>query len=469
VTGAVSRLVVLDFDGEEGRRSLDRLNLKPHIQTGSGGAHVYFAHPGALVRTLNSKTTKRIQDNYSGVDVRADGGYAIFCGRSIHGPYLQRRDVADVEPWERIPFDLRAMIAAPTSLGSRTDRTELFLQDALTRAAVNGRNDTGFWLACQLRDSDLTKSEAEPVMRRYQQDVGPFDRHGKEEAYAWQEAANSLRQAYAAPKRERATRPGAAACGNVSAESSEQASPASSPLEIDLPPGYEMTSQGLFHIPSATKPPIKLCDPFEVPFMTHDARGEDPGKLVRFKDRFGKPHELHLTDAQLVAERGEWRQALARSGSRMAPGRSEAPLLRDCLYLMEAQGRATRVDQIGWHRDVYVTPSYQVPDSIQERFIHDDATGREYHFGKQGTLSDWREGVSRLCMSNPLLLFAVSGAFAPILLRLKSGLGGGFHFGGGTSTGKTTSLTVASSVWGNPKPCNLSACRWHTRPGCRNR
>src|SRR5689334_12875833 len=51
VTGGISGVVVLDFDGERGLETLHKLNLQPHVRTGSGGAHLYLRHPGWRVPT----------------------------------------------------------------------------------------------------------------------------------------------------------------------------------------------------------------------------------------------------------------------------------------------------------------------------------------------------------------------------------------------------------------------------------
>ena len=45
ITGALSHTIILDFDGEKGRETLEQLSLNPHVRTGSGGFHVYFRHP----------------------------------------------------------------------------------------------------------------------------------------------------------------------------------------------------------------------------------------------------------------------------------------------------------------------------------------------------------------------------------------------------------------------------------------
>lgn len=77
-TGLVSGLVVIDIDPEHGgldtMRSLAAEHAIPkglRVRTGSGGWHIYFAHPGGQIR--NSAGTAL----GPGVDVRGDGGYVI--------------------------------------------------------------------------------------------------------------------------------------------------------------------------------------------------------------------------------------------------------------------------------------------------------------------------------------------------------------------------------------------------------
>lgn len=91
-TGAASGLVVVDIDPDhDGERSLDRL-LEQHgelpagrvVRTGSGGRHLYFRHPGGLVR---NDVGRRLGP---GPDIRGDGGYVIAPPSHHHsgGRYL---------------------------------------------------------------------------------------------------------------------------------------------------------------------------------------------------------------------------------------------------------------------------------------------------------------------------------------------------------------------------------------------
>lgn len=77
VTGAVSGLVVVDVDGDEGVAALKALEAEhgalPRTrlaQTGGGGWHLLFAHPGVEVRNSAGRLGP-------GLDVRGDGGYVI--------------------------------------------------------------------------------------------------------------------------------------------------------------------------------------------------------------------------------------------------------------------------------------------------------------------------------------------------------------------------------------------------------
>jgi hypothetical protein len=77
VTGSISGLVVLDIDVRHGgdvslegfEREHGRLPTTVECRTGGGGRHLYFAHPGGLIRNKVGLAP--------GVDLRGDGGYVV--------------------------------------------------------------------------------------------------------------------------------------------------------------------------------------------------------------------------------------------------------------------------------------------------------------------------------------------------------------------------------------------------------
>lgn len=88
VTGTVSGLVVLDVDVRHGgdvaleqlEREHDPIPTTLECRTGGGGCHLYFAHPGGLVRNKVGLAP--------GVDIRADGGYVV-APPSLHASGLR--------------------------------------------------------------------------------------------------------------------------------------------------------------------------------------------------------------------------------------------------------------------------------------------------------------------------------------------------------------------------------------------
>lgn len=85
---------------------------------------------------------------------------------------------------------------------------------------------------------------------------------------------------------------------------------------------------------------------------------------------------------------------------------------------------------------------------MPERIIYqaDGAAEDPYRVG--GDLDSWQLDLAGHAVGNSRLAFAISAAFAGPLLYPCEAEGGGFHFRGGSSIGKTTALQVAGSVWG---------------------
>jgi putative DNA primase/helicase len=104
---------------------------------------------------------------------------------------------------------------------------------------------------------------------------------------------------------------------------------------------------------------------------------------------------------------------------------------------------------LGWHEGVFVTPTGTVGES-DELKVFQNSHAIEPAFSVSGTTEDWRENVAALAQGNSRLTFAISVAFAGALADVTGEDSGGFHFRGASSSGKSTSLRVAASVWGNP-------------------
>ena len=148
------------------------------------------------------------------MDIRGDGGYAIFCGRSESGGYRSMREFSDLETIEALPPRLadvlRGIYPAQEEAPQRETKPlssslpERKLSQAIEKAQNGeGRNNSGFWLAQQLRDNGLPQGEASGYMQRYQESVtGLLDGHGNPSPYPWSEAQATLSSVYRDSPRE---------------------------------------------------------------------------------------------------------------------------------------------------------------------------------------------------------------------------------------------------------------------------
>jgi putative DNA primase/helicase len=91
-------------------------------------------------------------------------------------------------------------------------------------------------------------------------------------------------------------------------------------------------------------------------------------------------------------------------------------------------------------------PSETIGPVAAETVILEGAASAPYEV--RGTLADWRAGVGALASGHVLPQLPISAAIAGPLFALAGGEGGGVHFHGLSSKGKTTILQAAASVWG---------------------
>ncbi len=224
VTGAVSGLVILDFDGVAGEQLRQRLGIPIHVRTRSGGAHVYCEHPGWKVATLNSKATRELGRQWPGLDIRADGGYAVMPPTEMDtGSYHWEVDPQQLELLSlfTLPTDLRDFLGlsqppqvikpAPRSVPSSASRRtydERTLAEVLIRRALEkvedgeGRNNAGAWLAAQLRDNGYSQQEAGHHMENYAMQCPLTDAHGQHDPYTAAEARKTVTSIFSRPPRE---------------------------------------------------------------------------------------------------------------------------------------------------------------------------------------------------------------------------------------------------------------------------
>lgn len=197
------------------------------------------------------------------------------------------------------------------------------------------------------------------------------------------------------------------------------------------------------------KAPVWVCSSLDVLAKTRDNKSGEWGRLLAWQDDDRVAHKWAMPLELLEGDGGDVRRELARLGLHIATSKSARDLLAAFIKVWPVQHRARCVDRLGWHGQVYITPSGVVGAS-DELVEFQNAHAIEPALSVSGTTQTWRESVAALAAGNSRIVFALSVAFAGSLAGITGEDSGGFHLRGKSSSGKSTALKVAASVWGDP-------------------
>ena len=203
---------------------------------------------------------------------------------------------------------------------------------------------------------------------------------------------------------------------------------------------YRMAADGLHHNDN------HIAGPFEILGRGRDPHGDDWARWITFKDGDSRRHQVAIRDADLHGDPRTLTAALARQGLWISPKHRNR--LVEYFNNLKVDERVTFVPRTGWHnvgnRRVFVLPDAAFGASELVSLNTDIASPYAY----KGTLADWQNGIGRLTAGQRLGVLAVATAFAGPVLHLVGQDGGGIHFRGSSSTGKTSVGRAAASVWG---------------------
>jgi putative DNA primase/helicase len=217
-------------------------------------------------------------------------------------------------------------------------------------------------------------------------------------------------------------------------------------------PEFEMTESGLIYLKPTGKSvtAINVSGPFEVLGLVRDTASSGWAHLLRWRDADDYEHEFTASDRLLLGDHDLVCGDMAEQGLKISKGQ-QGNLAR---YILAAKidVRVTLVNRIGWHQiretDLFVLPSQVIGDP-PTRVLYEGGERRQEEYSACGSLSDWRQCVSVPTQSHALAALTISAAFVGPLLHLAGLESGGLHLFGNSSTGKTTLLKLAASVWGD--------------------
>lgn len=218
--------------------------------------------------------------------------------------------------------------------------------------------------------------------------------------------------------------------------------------QAKIPLGFTLNSKGLFL--DTDDGARQLTGPFKVLAQTRDRYSQAWGLLIQWKDDDGEIHRLSIARSLLAGDGREVRQALLHGGLYVSPFTKDRNGLQTFLASVRIVRRARAVSRVGWQDGAFALPDRTIDDGSGDLVVYQGNGALEHEFRADGTLDGWKEGVAALAAGNSRLVVAISAAFVGPLLAAVGAEGGGLHFRGPSSIGKSTALNAAASVWGAP-------------------
>ena len=242
--------------------------------------------------------------------------------------------------------------------------------------------------------------------------------------------------------------------GHEAAAPTADPGPCHAPKSGRLPAGYSQNGNGLyFQHPGTDKngdphQPIRLGPALDILARTRDGQSGEWGLLLAWKDPDGSAHQYAMPYAMLTDAR-QVLSTLAAGGYIPAPGREAQKLLVQLLAQAAPSERARCVPGTGWHYGCIVLPDAVYGESPELLVVQ--GAGADNPYRVAGDLETWKGTIGAWCLGNSRLTFSIAVALAGPLLPLVGMEPGAVHVYGHSSSGKSTLLRAAVSVWGGPE------------------
>ncbi|MHA3257758.1 DUF927 domain-containing protein [Yersinia pseudotuberculosis] len=187
-----------------------------------------------------------------------------------------------------------------------------------------------------------------------------------------------------------------------------------------------------------------VCSPITIDAVTCDTSESNFGLLLTITNPLGRLRKWAMP-MELLSGSGEPARAVLLSlGVRIHNNR----MLNAYLSKAKPSKKIRCTPQLGWFENVFVLPDYTYGIHKQHEIVFQSASEPIGIYTPKGTLDGWRDGIAAFAVNNPLLTTAICCAFSGALIEPSHAESGGLHFYGDSSTGKTTLVQVACSVWG---------------------
>ena len=199
---------------------------------------------------------------------------------------------------------------------------------------------------------------------------------------------------------------------------------------------------------------VRVCGRLDVLGKSCNADGESWGRVICFKDGNGIEHRVTLSMEDILSGGAGLSQKLGGKGlsvTDVSSANTLASVNRYILSFDESDLKTIKTISIGGWSDESFS-CFVLGDNAVRTSAGDCAELSAGAVGapakSRGTLAEWQKWMSGIAPYSERMSFAVMVALAAPLLPIVGDMSRLFHFYGGSSTGKTTAVKVAATVWG---------------------
>lgn len=190
---------------------------------------------------------------------------------------------------------------------------------------------------------------------------------------------------------------------------------------------------------------VWLCGPLHVAALTRsEDESTDYGLLLRLKNLDGRWVEVPVSRT-LLAGKFDQILALLYDAGLAINFRTRQEIVRYIATQVPVERLISAVST-GWqNQQLFVLPTQKFGSG---EVVFQAQTGGESGYKQGGSLEGWQREIGHFCEGNPILQLAVCASLAGPLLYHVPRNGAGFHLVGDSSTGKSTAMLAAASLWG---------------------
>lgn len=226
--------------------------------------------------------------------------------------------------------------------------------------------------------------------------------------------------------------------------------------DAGLPTGFSISNSGVFFMREAGEDdeeapkPFKVCSKLEVVSLVRTKDTEEWSLELKWTDLSNTVCTQIFARSQLSNDATAVREELLSRGfPYIDPTKRGKELFVRYLMGCAPAKRKHAVSRVGWHGESYVTPNRVFTNTNEELLFQSQNARRTCH--QSGTVEQWQQNVSSLCVNNSRLVFAASIAFAAPLMHSVGAESGGVNLFGTSSIGKSTTGYVQASVMSDEK------------------